>query len=99
MTELADKIIISELYNIYGELLTNKQQDLFELYYFEDYSIIEIASMHEVTKNAIYNSLKKSIKQLQKYEEILQVKANYEANIDLLLDNNIDSKIIEAVKR
>lgn len=98
MTELADKIIVSELYNIYGMLLTTKQQDLFELYYFEDYSIIEIAHLKAVTKNAIYNSLKKSISQLEQYEEQLQIKAKYEANIKLLKDHAIKTEVIEQIK-
>lgn len=98
MTELADKIIVSELYNIYGSLLTDKQQELFELYYFEDYSIIEIAQIHSVTKNAIYNSLKKSIGQLEKYEEQLAIKSKYDDNIKLLTKNNIDREIINQIR-
>ncbi len=98
MTDLADKLVVSELYNIYGELLTQKQQAMFELYYFEDYSIIEIAQMNDITKNAVYNSLKKSIKQLEKYEECLQVKANYQTNVEMLKANNVSSEIINALK-
>ncbi len=98
MTDLADKLVVSELYNIYGDLLTTKQQSMFELYYFEDYSIIEIAQMNDITKNAVYNSIKKSIKQLEKYEENLQVKANYQHNIELLKKHEVCEDVINAIK-
>ncbi len=98
MTEFEDKLLVSELYELYGQMLTKKQQELFELYYYEDCSIVEIAQMNDVTKNAIYNSLKKSIKQLSNFEEILKIKQKYEDNINLLKENNIDDSIINKIK-
>ncbi len=98
MTDLKDKISVSNLYEYYGELLTEKQQSIFEDYYFEDLSIIEIAKMNDVSKNAVYNSLKKSIKQLEKYEQILKIEARYYHNIDVLKQADVTEEIINKIK-
>ncbi len=98
MNDLKDKIMVGNLYGYYGELLTAKQQAIFEDYYFEDLSIIEIAQNNDVSKNAIYNSLKKSINQLEKYEDILQVEKKYKDNITMLKSENVDASIINKIK-
>ena len=38
------------LFDIYQELLTTKQQEYFILYYYEDYSLKEIAEMARLAK-------------------------------------------------
>ena len=40
----ADALTMSLLYDYYGELLTEKQRQLFALYYDQDYSLSEIAA-------------------------------------------------------
>ena len=46
------------VYDYYGELLTEKQQLYFEDYYFNNLSLQEIAINYNVSRNAVYNSLK-----------------------------------------
>ncbi len=98
MNDLAEKIEVSDLYNYYGCLLTKKQQEIFEYYYFEDLSIIEIASVNEITKNGVYNALKKSIKQLNKYEDLLGVKAKYHENVKMLKANKVAQEIVDLIR-
>lgn len=68
---------ISLLIDFYGKLLTNKQLLYLNDYYFNDFSLNEIAQNNKVTKNAVYDSIKKSILELEKYESKLFLIKSY----------------------
>lgn len=61
------------LYDLYSPLLTEKQRHYFELYYFDDLSLAEIAENEEVSRNAIFDTLKKVTNLLENYEKRLQL--------------------------
>ena len=63
---------VNLLIDCYGDLLTNKQQLYLQYYYQEDYSLSEIAEIMHVSRNAVYDNLKKAVRSLEKYEEKLQ---------------------------
>ncbi len=46
---------IIRLYDTYGCLLTDKQKNYFEAYYFDDLSISEISTNHEVSMLFLIN--------------------------------------------
>ena len=48
-------VYYNELYDLYGELLTDKQRKYFEDYYFNDLSYAEMADDFDVSRNAIFN--------------------------------------------
>ena len=73
MIELEKSIYINELYDLYGSLLTKKQQEIIELYYCEDLSLSEISEQFNISRNAVYDCLKKGIKQLENYEKELKL--------------------------
>ncbi|MDA8233226.1 MAG: putative DNA-binding protein [Clostridia bacterium] len=56
------------LYDFYGQLLTDRQRHLFELYYDHDLSLGEIAEELEITRQAVHDLLKRSEKILEEYE-------------------------------
>lgn len=62
---------INLLYDFYGSLLTERQQNFIELYYGEDLSLGEIAEQHEVTRQAVHDTLKRAEQTLENYEEKL----------------------------
>jgi len=70
---LEKKEIYSILYSYYKELLSDKQRLYFELYYNDDYSLSEIASIYNITRNAIYDSISSTITELDKYENKLRL--------------------------
>ena len=78
---------LNSLYDSYKELLTAKQQECFELYFFEDYSLAEIADELNVSRNAIHNNLKKSISKLEEFEKKLKL---YEKRIEIIKILNQD---------
>lgn len=48
------------LYDFYGELLSDKQREYFEDYYFNNLSLGEISENEDVSRNAVHKSIKKS---------------------------------------
>ncbi len=71
VSEIDNMAYESLLYDFYGALLTDKQREVMELYHEENFSIVEIAKEMKVSKQAVYDNLKKSDKILRDYEEKL----------------------------
>lgn len=63
----------NQLFDYYGCLLTSKQQEYFVNYYFEDLSLAEIASIYNVSRNAVHDQLNKIYELLDYYEENLHL--------------------------
>jgi uncharacterized protein len=59
------------LYDFYQSLLTPKQQSYMSLYYLDDYSLGEIAEEYEVSRQAVYDNIKRTEAMLEEYEEKL----------------------------
>ena len=57
------------LYEIYGNLLTKKQQDIFEEYYLYNLSLREVASNKNISYQAVRDSIKTSEEMLEEYEK------------------------------
>ena len=64
---------LNELFDLYGCLLTEKQQNYFKDYYFDNLSYGEIAEKYKVSRNAIFHQLKLIEKKLLYYEENLKI--------------------------
>ena len=65
------RFYINKLYEIYGLLLTEKQQQMFEDYYQYDLSLQEIATNYNVSRSAVLDALQKSVSKLEEYESKL----------------------------
>lgn len=59
------------LYDLYGELLTEKQQQYMERYYKDDLSIGEIAEEVHLSRQAVFDQLHRAEAQLEFFEEKL----------------------------
>ncbi|MBS6509201.1 MAG: putative DNA-binding protein [Paraclostridium bifermentans] len=59
---------IGLLFEQYKMLLTDKQREIVSLYYNEDYSLGEISENLSVSRQGIYDTLKRSEKILKDYE-------------------------------
>ena len=55
-----NKLYLIDLYDIYGSLLTEKQQNYFEDYYFDNLSLKEISENNSVSRNDVHNSIKET---------------------------------------
>ncbi|MBZ4687136.1 MAG: uncharacterized protein PWQ96_379 [Clostridia bacterium] len=92
------------LFDFYGELLTKKQQEIFKLYYFQDLSLAEIAENYSISRQAVYDIIKRTEELLTEYEQKLNLykkflyqKQELEKLRTLLLnlDMNYDKKTIQ----
>lgn len=86
------------LYDIYGSLLTTKQQVYFEDYYFKNLTLSEISEKYSVSRNAVHKQLKVSEIKLIELEKILKInKKNILLNevISSIKDDNLRNKLIE----
>ena len=64
---------ISMLCQIYGKLLTEKQLNILNDYYNNDYSLSEIAENNNITRQAVRDNLKKGENKLFELEEKLGI--------------------------
>ena len=64
-----EQIII--LYDYYGELFNDKQRQCFEEYYFNNFSLAEIAINEDKSRNAIHKIIKGVVNKLYEYEDKL----------------------------
>ncbi len=69
---LEKTVEISVLYDFYNQLLTEKQKNIVDLYYNQDLSLGEIADEFDVSRQAVYDMLKRSERLLYQYEEKLK---------------------------
>lgn len=74
MDTLQKSIELNGLYDLYQNLLTEKQRGYFESYYFDDYSITEISENNNVSRNAVHDQLKRTVIKLTDLETKLKLK-------------------------
>lgn len=70
---------MNSLFEFYGALLTKKQHSYLALYYGDDYSLGEIATEFDVSRQAVYDNIRRTEASLEEYERKLHLLANYQA--------------------
>ena len=90
-------VYLNSLFDLYGELLTSRQQEYFISYYFDNLSYGEISIKYGISRNAIYHQLKLIIDKLEFYEKKLKLYIKKEKINDIinLIDNNDAKKVLE----
>lgn len=106
-----DKIIeVSMLYDFYGRLLSEKQRMYFELYHEDNYSLAEIGAEYQISRQGVYDVVKKAEKALYDFEEKLGLVRKFmntehvlfevDRSIEeLIMDNEQNKKLKESLTR
>ncbi len=84
------------LFDFYGKLLTEKQYSVVELYYIHDLSLAEIGNELNITRQGVFDTLRRAEQKLYQYEENLGlVNKFYSSHEDITKIINISEEIIE----
>ncbi|WP_203362280.1 putative DNA-binding protein [Bacillus sp. REN10] len=72
------------LYDFYQSLLTEKQRSYMSLYYLDDFSLGEIAEEYGVSRQAVYDNIKRTESMLEEYESKLFLFKKFQERTKLL---------------
>jgi len=97
--DINDRIIISQLFEEYGALLTEKQRDILSLYCDMDLSLFEIAEKYGVSRQAIRDSILRSVASLHEYESKLGAYGFRQSIQDILSSDLNDSEKLERIRK
>ncbi len=70
---MEDKIYSGYLYDFYGQLLTDHQQDIYEMSILEDLSLSEIAATLSISRQGVHDTIKRCDNILLDYENRLHL--------------------------
>ncbi len=65
------------LYDFYGDLLTDRQKDFYDMYHNEDLSLAEIADEHNITRQGVRDVLMRAETSLEEIENKTGLIARY----------------------
>ena len=92
MAVMEQFLYLSTLFDLYGALLTEKQQECLRLHLFEDFSLSEIGEEPGISRQAVYDNIHRSEKAMESYEKKLGLAGRYQRERQEL------AKIYEAIK-
>jgi len=72
-----ERLQLTLLYDFYGGLLTEKQREIYEMYYLNDLSLSEIGDDSGVSRQAVCDLLRRTKKLLLGYEDRLGLVARH----------------------
>lgn len=74
-------LYLSALFDLYGALLTEKQQECLRMHLFDDFSLSEIGESLGISRQAVYDNIHRSEKAMESYEEKLGLCAVIRRNV------------------
>lgn len=95
------EIYYNNLFDYYGELLTEKQQEYFKYYYFDNLSLSEIAGNLNLSRNAIHKQLKLIEEKLEFYDNKLKLIDKNKKLIDFsnkINDKNLKEELLSIIE-
>ena len=99
---MSKNLLICDLLELYGKLLTEKQLKLLELYYFDDLSLSEIAENEGGSRQGAMDVIKRAEKELLKMESVIGLYSRNKEQTKIINDlktayKNSDSKKIDSL--
>lgn len=97
---MEDIVYYNVLFDLYENLLTEKQKIYFKDYYFNNLSFSEMAENYGVSRNAIFKQLHITVEKLKEYEKKLNL---YDKNIKIkqiaekIEDKNLKKELLQII--
>ncbi|QKY69008.1 putative DNA-binding protein [Lentibacillus sp. CBA3610] len=81
---------VNYLFDFYQSLLTPKQRNYMDMYYREDYSLGEISDLLQVSRQAVYDNIRRTETMLESYEKKLGLYDKFQKRAAILdrMDNH-----------
>ena len=95
---MEEVLYFNELYDLYSGLLTNKQREYFEDYYFNNLSFSEMAENYNVSRNAIFKQIHIVTDKLKEYESILNL-LHKRKQLEEIIKSIEDVKLKESLEK
>ncbi|MBY0222087.1 putative DNA-binding protein [Sporosarcina aquimarina] len=94
---------VNFLFDFYQSLLTDKQRSYMQLYYLDDLSLGEIAEQYGVSRQAVYDNVRRTEAMLEDYEEKLNLFEKHEKRLEVVeqlqqiipADDSSSTKVLE----
>lgn len=83
---LEKTVRMNALFDFYHPLLTDKQRRYLSLYYLDDLSLGEIAAHFSVSRQAVYDNIRRTEEMLEQFERRLRLYEKEEARKKLLAE-------------
>ncbi len=96
--KLDEIVTLSILYDFYGELLSTHKKQIFEDYILNDLSLSEIAAEQGISRQGVYDIVKRCTQELKEYEMKLSLVSRFQSIKDKLSDIKEIIKDAEAAK-
>ncbi|PTF76616.1 putative DNA-binding protein [Staphylococcus chromogenes] len=81
--DLIKTIRMNYLFDFYQSLLTEKQRNYLRLFYLEDYALSEIAETFDVSRQAVYDNIRRTGDLVEDYEKKLGLYRRFTRRLEL----------------
>lgn len=101
MDRTKEYVYYNRLYDLYSNLLTDREKEIFTLFYEEDLSLQEIAVLRKVSKSAVGKTITTIETKLNDYEEKIGMLKQQEQLLSLveeIKENDLKEKFIKVMK-
>lgn len=96
---MSKNLAIADLLDLYGDMLTEKQKDVMELYYDQDLSLAEIAEHEAITRQGVRDSIKRGEAYLLELEEKLHFAKKFKRLVEVTDEITARCNEIERINR
>ena len=82
--DIVDSLRINKLFDVYGGLLTSKQQIIMSAYFYDNLTLSEIGDNLSISRQAVKDSISVCVKALENFESHLHIVADEEIIVGML---------------